>query len=118
MIQINKIFEDKRGEIYVFVLNGREFLLFFTKRGFYRGGHTHELKEYGVVLEGMVERKIIIRDKEETEILKEGNLKIVPPGSPHLIKSLTDSWVLEWHEYPKTRTNYEPYRKIVEETLK
>lgn len=79
-----------------------------------RGGHFHDLREYGVVLEGKVERRLMLNDKEVVEILSEGDLRIVPPKIPHLVKALTDCWVLEWHEYPKTRTNYEPYRKLVE----
>jgi len=116
-MKIDEIFEDSRGKIFVFIIEEREYLLFFTKKGSSRGGHLHDNREYGVVLKGIVERRYIYNGKESVENFSEGELQIVPPGAPHLMKALTDSWVLEWHEYPKTRKTYEPYRRIVEGEL-
>jgi len=117
MLEFEKVHEDARGDIYVFTINEREFLVFFTRAGALRGGHFHDLNEYGVVLDGKIERRIQINNSEEIEVLSEGDTRVVPPKIPHLVKALTDSWVLEWHEYPKTRENYEPYRKLVEASI-
>lgn len=117
MLVFNKVHQDKRGDIYVFNLGEREFLIFFTKKGALRGGHFHDLREYGVVLEGKIERRLMYDEREEIEIFYEGDLGVVPPKIPHLVKALSDCWVLEWHEYPKNRVNYEPYRKLVEALL-
>lgn len=117
MLELNKIHEDNRGEIYVIDIGCREILLYFTKKGAKRGGHFHELREYGVVLEGKLERRLMFGDNEEVDILLEGELRVTPPIIPHLVKALTDCWLLEWHGYPTNRVTYEPYRKLVEETM-
>ena len=114
MLEFKKVHEDTRGKIFVFHIGEREFLLFFTKKGALRGGHFHDLREYGVVLEGEIERRLKYDDREEVEVLTEGELRVVPPKIPHLVKALSDCWVMEWHEYPKNRVNFDPYRKLVE----
>jgi len=117
MVKMRKIFEDKRGEINLFEIGGREFLLFFTKKDALRGGHIHDLREYCAILEGSIERHLMIDDQDQIDVLNEGDFSIVPPKIPHLVKALTDCWMIEWHEYPKNRIIYEPYRKLVERYL-
>ena len=117
MLGFRKVHEDSRGDIYVFNIGDREILLFFTKKEALRGGHSHALREYGVVIEGDVERRLMFDDNEVVEVLSEGDLRIVPPKIPHLIRAKSDCWIMEWHEYPKKRDNYPPYRKLVEESI-
>ena len=108
--------EDSRGKVWSFIIGDIEYILFFTKAGKLRGGDFHSKRQYNVILQGRIE---IIRNypwNETTDIFHDGQITITTGEIPHYMKSLTESWVLEWHELRKTRTIYQPYRKLVEES--
>jgi len=110
--------EDSRGKVWSFKIGDIEYILFFTKAGCMRGGDYHSKRQFNSILQGTV--RIILKTQTLGDIpmvINEGQSMTVPPNVPHYMKSLDDSWVLEWHELPKTRTIYEPYRKIIMESL-
>jgi len=121
--------EDSRGKVWSFMIGDIEYILFFTKRGCMRGGDYHSKRQYNLVLHGAIEfyrgYEILIRGAIHRDVGVEtsdsyygGQMTVTPANVPHYMVSTTDSYVLEWHELPKTRRLYEPYRKLVEESKK
>ena len=110
--------EDSRGKVWSFMIGDIEYILFYTKAGKLRGGDFHSKRQYNIILQGRIEMTTVYSQfgGELTETLHEGQMTVTPNYVPHYMKSLTESWVLEWHELPKTREIYEPYRKLVEES--
>jgi hypothetical protein len=113
-MKLEKIHEDIRGSINI--LTGfsiySEAAIFFTHQGFARGGCIHNLNdEFITVLEGEIEYVL----GPVTVILKSGEHGIVPKGTPHYFKSLTDSIVIEWGATPKEKLQkHSDFRKIVD----
>jgi len=130
-ITIKHIHQDERGEIICFYLNGIEYTLLITKEGFARGGCLHNVTEYAVVLEGKVKYKMpkisekyIVGQKEPVTvdetwqvIIPKGRTITVPPETPHLFISLTDSIVLEWGAPPDQKTRKHPESRALVETI-
>lgn len=130
--------EDTRGKVWSFMIGDIEYILFFTKAGCLRGGDFHSAKQYNTVLQGTIEfirsydekstkssTWIIIKKDsidgvrlEVHELVHEGQTIVTAKNIPHYMISKSDSWVLEWHELPKTRKIYSSYRKLVEESKK
>ena len=108
--------EDARGKVWSFMIGDIEYILFYTKAGSLRGGDFHSRRQYNVILQGKIEMMRNYSWGESHVTFHEGEITTTLSEVPHFMKSLTDSWVLEWHELPKTRTIYEPYRKLVEES--
>jgi len=119
--------EDSRGKVWSFMIGDIEYILFFTKAGCMRGGDYHSRRQYNLILSGVIDfikgyeiniRGAIDRDVgvETEESYYSNDLIVTPANVPHYMISKTNSWVLEWHELPKTRKIYKPYRKIVEES--
>lgn len=106
--------EDWRGKVWSMVIGDLEYILFYTKDRCLRGGDFHTNKQYNVVLQGAI--WFTKRNEfgiEEAMLLREGKAIVTDGGIPHYMMSIGESWVLEWHELPKDRTIYEPYRKLV-----
>jgi len=107
---------DKRGEVYSFRLQDdplQELMIFFTKKGYLRGGHSHNVLEYRVILKGEV---IFIHKYPKEDIrfeLKEGNMIVCPPNIPHLLESKADNWIMEWWEPNKETITDEELRSKV-----
>jgi len=111
--------EDSRGKVWSFKIGDVEYILFYTKKGGMRGGDYHSKRQYNIVLSGAIGLTILSKIFGEIPLtLKEGQSIAIQEEIPHYMISLTDSYVLEWHELPKTRKIYEPYRKIVMESIK
>lgn len=107
--------EDSRGKVWSFMIGDIEYILFYTKKGYMRGGDYHSAKQYNTVLQGKI---LFITKKlgmEFPNTYEDGQSVTTEKNIPHYMLSLTDSWMLEWHQLPKTRKIYEPFRKIVEE---
>lgn len=106
--------KDLRGEIRRYDLVGVKFNALFTKAGCYRSGDFHPIIQYDLILKGKFQitfhkgNKDVVFEKGENEFLA------IPPNTPHLFKSLTDTVMLEWWDGPFAVGYYEPYRKIVE----
>ena len=117
LLTLNKIHEDRRGEIYI--LSGdlkehEEITLFTTRKDFARGGCIHKFNnEYCIILEGRI--RYFIKDAEPMDLEKGQSIKI-EKNTPHYFKSLTDSIVLEWGATSdeKKQKHFE-YKKRVEE---
>ena len=123
---------DSRGAVWAFTINEdpfEEVMLFFTKKGEARGGDYHSYRQYNTILKGNVKFiekygdniELPIKEKvsgEKVTLMKPGDSKAFGPNIPHICISLTDSWMIEFHELPKTRDIYIPYRKIIEEMKK
>lgn len=110
--------EDSRGKVWSFMIGDIEYILFFTKAGCMRGGDYHSRRQFNVVLQGTIifTTRRLGYDFPNTYLM--GESAITEKNIPHHMLSVTDSWVLEWHELPKTRKIYQPYRKLVEESKK
>jgi mannose-6-phosphate isomerase-like protein (cupin superfamily) len=94
-MELKKIFEDKRG--YIYLVNelfdgGKEFTFLEIKDGFARGGCLHSKDEHLVVLKGCI--TFICGDNEET--LVKGDSRVIPAEKPHAFIALKDSIVSEW----------------------
>jgi len=106
--------EDSRGAVWSFMIGDLEYILFYTKAGCLRGGDYHAHRQYNVILQGSIFFTRLNHGIETTETLKEGTIAITEGGVPHYMKSIGESWVLEWHELPKSREIWNPYRRLVE----
>jgi hypothetical protein len=110
--------KDMRGEISRHDFKKVKFNVLFTKAGCFRSGDFHPTVQYDVILKGKFRitikknNKDIVSEKGENEFIE------IPPNTPHLFKSLTDTVMLEWWGGPFEVGYYQPYRKFVEEQFK
>lgn len=124
-LELKPIAKDKRGESYSLMFpDGREAVLIFTLKGFYRGGHYHTTDEISLLLSGKVRcwKKFNPGSKGEQVFEKKaGDLLVNGAGEPHLTLALEDYWLLDWKPNAKfgewESINYEPYRRKVAEQL-
>ena len=102
---------DSRGSTLVFRYNEKDYLLVFTKKGYLRGGEIHEGYQQNVVLSGIVEWITLFNTATYTA----PDTIVTTKRIPHMMKSLTDSLILEWREKPlENPVNYhKPYRDII-----
>jgi hypothetical protein len=122
---IRLIAEDKRGAAWSLKLpNGREAVLIYTKKGYYRGGHSHTVPEVSMLLTGSIHYKKRFNSDDghvqEAEFNETaGETLYNDAGEPHLAHFLEDSWLLDWKlsDGPVVTSNYPPYRKFVDEQL-
>jgi len=106
------IHKDSRGTITCFYIDGVEYTILQTRKGFARGGCIHNVVEHAAVLQGEVEYHI--RGNAAFKVQKGDNVH-VQSETPHYFVSLTDSIVLEWNAPPdqKKRKDTE-WRSMVE----
>jgi len=118
-MEIVKVSDNKRGEIWKIESGKRTYFLSITKKGYGRGGDIHDGIQYNYVLEGSF--KVLFKyPKEEKEFIQKANEYVeVPPEIPHVWIALEDSLMLEWHEKPlppvEKKRYYEPYRRMIEQ---
>lgn len=119
---IEKVHEDKRGEMYHLVIDGKDYYLSDTKKGFGRGGEIHDIAQYNVCLKGKFMVRIISNlvpdfPAQETHYLTKGRCKTVDAGDPHVFIAEEDSVLLEWHDgkLPPIgeKKYFEQYRKLI-----
>lgn len=107
---------DKRGTVWSFKISNdplKEFLIQFTKKGYYRGGDIHPGKQYNILIEGEGIMFKKINGIDYPINMKKGDMIIISKGIPHIFYSTTDSWMIEFHEYPGVREIYPPYRNQI-----
>jgi mannose-6-phosphate isomerase-like protein (cupin superfamily) len=106
--------EDFRGEIRKYEIDGVNFNVLLTRAGAYRGGDYHPNTQYNLILKG--EFEITLRQNNKDITLRKGPNELIkiPPNTPHLFKSLTDTIMIEYWDGPFKARYYEPYRKFVE----
>jgi len=109
-IEVKKIHEDKRGEIWQLMILGKEHIIILTKKGCKRGGDYHKSVQHDVILEGAI--KFVT--PKYTIVLGEGEKIMTPKGIPHYFESLGDSVVLEWLEGKFEKKYYKPFRKLID----
>lgn len=119
MIKLNKIHGDERGEIYTITgdMEHEEITILTTNKGFARGGCIHNKNdEYCVVLEGIIEYHL---GNEPPVIMDRGKTMWVPRGTPHYIRAIKDSIVVEWGATSEEKKEKDPeMRRIVVEINK
>lgn len=119
-LKLEPVAKDYRGAMWRIVFpDNREALLFFTKAGYFRGGHSHSTPEISLILTGRVRNWKIINGAEVVTEKVAGEVMVNQPSEPHLTLALEDFWLIDWkldaHIGESTTTNYEPYRAKVRE---
>jgi len=112
-MKFGKIHEDKRGSIHGLWKDGREYIVLFTKKGHIRGGDLHKSKQYDMVLNGEMEIRYIINEKEHIRTLTEGDMISFEPTVPHVFIAKEDTLMIEWLVGDFEKSYYAPYRKMV-----
>lgn len=112
-MKLVKVCEDKRGYTHTIEddnLGVPEITMFYTKKGYARGGCVHKHPEVFCVVSGdvtLVCGELVVR-------MDSGMTHDIPKGSPHYYISKTDSVVLEWGTIGEDKqTKHETYRNIV-----
>jgi len=116
--EIVMIHEDVRGRIFRVTIDEHEFYVLETRKGYARGGHSHTEDSYIAVLEGKLEYKAKIGDREEVRIISEGDVVFTKKNVPTILTALDDSLMIQWLKGPLVTINYEPYRRIVRELMR
>lgn len=118
------VHEDSRGKIYKVPLpSGQELLLFFSKAGGLRGGHSHTVPEVVSILSGHVQYHKVITGEERTFDLHAGDTVVNYPDEPHMGFFVEDTWLIEFKFGANSAVgnwetvDFEPFRKLVRESL-
>jgi hypothetical protein len=103
---------DARGEIYELSDTPAHVNFITIKKGYARGGHSHDYKELFVVVRGCVE----FIEPKETKFLLIGDSVVTKPNVPHMFYAESDSTVIEVRESGILfkAEPYEPMRSWVE----
>jgi len=112
------IHKDARGVIYRIEVGDIYFNLMTRKKGTLLSGDYHPYTQFDLVLKG--EFEITLRKKNKDVLIKKkaNEFISIPPNTPHLFKSVTDTITLEWWDGPFEQKIYKPYRKLVDENIK
>ena len=115
MIEIKKIEEDSRGCDYSGSFKGKEFLMFYLKKGAPKGGHYHNKKCVHFIIFGKLKLRCkgLNHKKETIRTVKSGDVVVVKPKVIHLFVAKEDSLLLEIKERGLQTFKYEPYRKLI-----
>jgi len=90
----------KVGTDYATDINGKWCSFLETRKGAYRGDHTHPYDQYTVLLGGSamvvkeIDGKIVEYSMVENEVM------VTPKGVPHILVPLEDSVLYEWWQGP------------------
>jgi mannose-6-phosphate isomerase-like protein (cupin superfamily) len=117
MLELKKVHEDDRGEIYAIPLGeDKELTILVTNRGYARGGCIHpDSNERCVVVKGRIQ---YFKGDTNTTLTDNSFLQpnslFIPKGTPHFYISETDSILLEWGATVKEKDmKHLPFRNIV-----
>ncbi len=93
---LDDVHVDKRGEIHRYEFKGTKYNVLYTKKGALSSGDYHPNTQYDLILKG--EFEITLRKGGEYVVIhkKDNELIIIPPNTPHLFRSLTDTVMIEW----------------------
>lgn len=122
MLELELVSKDARGEIYVLKnKRGEEVAnLDGFNAGAPRGGHYHSYPEIKTVVHGRLNylrvdpRKI---DSEIKTVVVKDDIIDIEPMIAHLFIALEDSLLFGTRGGRYETTNYQPYRKVVEDFL-
>jgi len=118
-LSIEKEVEDARGKI-IFLSNGdKKIHIVKIKKGFARGGHYHKFSSTHILISGFIEyrEKNIHDNQEHIKKIKAPAIIQTQPNIAHLLIALEETLFIEIFEQAYEATNYEKYRKIVDEKL-
>jgi mannose-6-phosphate isomerase-like protein (cupin superfamily) len=118
MLELNKIHEDDRGEIYLIegdLKEHEEITIFTCRKGKARGGCIHkESDEFCTVFEGAI--AYYVKDMRNPITLLKGDCIKIPKNTPHYFLALKDCIVAEWGAKPEEKKEkHLETRKIVDE---
>jgi len=121
-LKLEPVAKDHRGQTWRIIFpDNREAMVIFTKKGFYRGGHSHSKSEISLLLMGAVKTWRIVHGEEIVAEKSAGQFMINEADEPHLTLALEDYWLLDWKIDARigewTTTTYEPYRVRVRHQL-
>lgn len=116
-VEFVKVHEDVRGRIFKATINDFEFYVLETRKGYARGGHSHTVDSYIVVLRGKLEYRAVVGGREIVRTVGEGDVIFTEKDVPTILTALEDSVMVQWLEGPLVTVNYEPYRRIVRELM-
>jgi len=84
------------GQGYAFNKEGRFYSLLETKRGAYRGNHTHPYRQYTLLVSGRA-KYVLFEGGEYREVpLRVGEVATVEAGVPHVMVVDQDITTFEW----------------------
>ncbi len=114
MPEMKLIKEDFRGASYSILLpDGTEAVMIYSKKGVYRGGHSHDKPEVSLLLSGKAHYWKRFRDGSETEFDElPGELLYNHAGEVHLARFDKEGWLFDWKLGAKageTVTTNDPY---------
>jgi quercetin dioxygenase-like cupin family protein len=118
-MRVLKETEDRRGKIVWLVSDEKEIHIVETKKGFSRGGHYHPFDSTHMLVSGeIVYRECNMQGGQETSKTAAGITTIFTPANrAHMISALTDSIFIEVFDQPYSATEFERYRKIVNDAM-
>ena len=120
---LENVYSDARGDILRVLLPGnQELMLLFCKKGYLRGGHSHDCDEMVILLKGKMRYHKWIDGAEVITDIESDQVSYNPAGVPHMGEFLEDSWVLDWklggaQAGGFVTTDFEPFRKLVRESI-
>ena len=112
------IFRDSRGSIHRMEIGGQKFNVLYTKAGSYRSGDWHPHRQFDVVISGRADVQLRHVVGDGSRLLCPGGQLVIRPNTPHLFYFPEDTVMIEWWDGPLVVNYYEPWRKIVEDSLR
>ena len=116
-VEFVRVHEDVRGRIFKVIIDGFEFYVLETRKGYARGGHSHTVDSYIVVLRGRLEYRAMVGGREVVRTVGVGDVIFTEKDVPTILTALEDSVMIQWLEGPLVTVNYELYRRIVRELM-
>jgi len=118
-LNLEKEIDEVRGKIDFFSFGNKKIYFVETRKSYARGGHYHSFPSIHILISGLIEYREENIDDNQEHIKKIQAPAIIntPPNFAHLIIALEDSVFIEIFEQSYEATNYEKYRKIVDEKL-
>ncbi len=114
---VYSIFKDSRGEIQRCTIGKTKFNILITKKGVLRSGDFHPNTQFDLILKGKFEITLCKNNKNKKYLKGANKFIAIPPNTPHLFKSLTDTIMLEWWDGEFSAQYYQPYRSLVDKQL-
>lgn len=116
---VEKIHEDKRGEMFVGKIGDNEVLIMHSVKGAPRGGHFHDSEQIHCVMHGSFEYREYDpkTGKEIKKILRAGDSVKIPAGNTHLLIALEESILVEVKKSDTQTKDFPEWRKIVQDYM-
>ena len=118
-IPVPSVYEDARGEIHNLRVGGSRYNLLYTRKGVMRSGDIHENTQHDFVFRGRVEVWRLQPDgTTDKTIYSSFDYIRIDPYVPHVFHFLENCVMAEWWEPQGFYAwFYEPYRKLVQQSI-